>query len=151
MLQILGDAGTALLALLGVVIPFSPKSARLSESSAAAPVRKWLSCMPRSLPQCAGAGKEARPDRALQPIAVPAGPLSPTQHFERVGAVVATAIRSARLAAEIQEAARIQLEVVELSIDRILDEVAEVMALTPELSALRRIAPAAVPALRLAA
>jgi hypothetical protein len=40
------------------------------------------------------------------------------------------------------EHARIQLEVVEFSIDRILEEVADVMALTPEMQ--RRFKPALV-------
>ncbi|MFM9943387.1 MAG: hypothetical protein ACKVP7_28315 [Hyphomicrobiaceae bacterium] len=87
----------------------------------------------------------ARSRRATSEMAIqiPGKALTPAQHFARVSQVVAHAICSANLATEIQEQARIQLEVVEISIDRILEEVAEVMALTPEMQ--RRFKPALVP------
>lgn len=142
MLDILVLWGAKAAALLGVVIPFAPR--RLVSANHAATVQ--------------GATREVRHRPGVRRAASESGeirisgiPLTPAQHFDRVSSVIASALRSSQLATEMHDAARQQLEVVEFSIDRILDDVAEVMSLTPELLALRRPVAAVVPLHRRAA
>lgn len=80
--------------------------------------------------------------RGDAPIRLPAAIMRPAEHFARVGNVIQTAVRSAEFVKDVQEKARVQLEVAEFSIDRILDEVAEVMTLTPQMRP--RLAPVSV-------
>ena len=142
MLDNIGCWGTSMLAVLASVIPFvrmSPKVSRTSNAESLQPI----------LP-----GKTKRPlqSTAVRAIRIPQLPLSAAIHFERVGTVVTQAIRSARVAVDMQDAVRQQLEVIEFSIDRIFDEVAEVMALTPEMATIRqRYSATSAPHLRIAA
>jgi hypothetical protein len=132
MLDILVLWGAKAVALLGVVIPFAP----------------------RRLPTAKQTVVSSTAVRSTSPradIRVPSLSLTPGQHFDRVGAVITQALRSSQLAAEMHNTARQHLEVVEFSIDRILDDVAEVMSLTPELKALRKPVAALVPLHRRAA
>ncbi len=124
MLETLASWATSVSALVGIVIAF-PIRGKNSTGGAATSLR------PR------------RQQRAVEtPLQMPARALTPAEHFKRVSQVVSRAIRSTNLASDMQEQARIQLEVVEISIDRILEELAEVMALTPEMQ--RRCKPALV-------
>ena len=76
------------------------------------------------------AAKSAGPAPAPQAaITIPSHQLRGASQWERVTGIIATATVAARNAATVQEAARVQLEVAEFSIDRIRDEIADIMAL----------------------
>ncbi len=119
---------TSAFALFGIVIAFPIRRIMASEKipAAAANLPKASKTAP------AGNAGFRIPNRAL----------TPAEHFGRAAQVITSALCSAKTASEMHEHARIQLEVVEFSIDRILEEVADVMALTPEMQ--RRFKPALV-------
>ena len=143
MLDILAIAMSKAVTLLGVVVAFRPRLDNTQRKPLPRPVR-----VPdentRRLWSKAVAPKSAAPFRQ------PQKPLSPSEHFARVSMVVTTALTSARIVAQMHEAARTQLEVVEFSIDRILDEVASVMTLTPQMAAIVKPVPVVVPLRRAA-
>lgn len=101
---------SGLLALLGIVIPFPGRTGKLSGYHRIA-VR---------VPQA-----DVRPAAA---------PLRRADHFARVGRVISEAVTSATQIRDMQDKARTQLEVVEITIDRLLEDVAEVMTLPVALS-----------------
>lgn len=102
---------SGLLALLGIVIPFPGRFGKLTEERRTS-------------------GRPARDD--IRPATAP---LKRTDHFAKVGRVISDAVATAAQIRDMQEKARTQLEVVEITIDRLLEDVAEVMALPVSLSA----------------
>ncbi len=82
----------------------------------------------------AGKRSPAAPARA---IAIPNAPMASPIHWARVAAVIDQASKAAGIAAEMQSKALVQLEAAEFAIDRILEEVAMVMAPTPEMAAIK--------------
>lgn len=143
MLETLASWASVAQALLGIVIAFPtrriPAAKPLSDTPPApTPGASWKSSILGKF-----AGQAPTP---VTPIRIPSRVLTPAEHFSRTAQVITSALRSANVAHEMHQQARIQLEVVEFSIDRILEEVADVMALTPEMQ--RRFKPAliAVPA-----
>ncbi len=129
MLDTLATWSSGLLALLGVVIAFP---GRTRKPPAAA---KWV----------------GSPAPHVGNLRLSAVPLSAAQHFAKIGQVIGSAVVSASQISDMHEKARIQLEVVEITLDRLLEDIADVMALPPSLMARTSPAMATVSAIRRAA
>ena len=111
MLDTLATWSTGLLALLGVVIPFPGRA--------------------RKLP---GAARRVRTSAREQgAVRLSATPLSKAEQFAKIGHVISGAVMAATQISDMHEKARIQLEVVEITVDRLLEDLADVMALPPSL------------------
>jgi hypothetical protein len=84
-------------------------------------------------------------------IRLAGAPLSAAQQFAKIGQVIGGAVVAASQIGEMHEKARIQLEVVEITMDRLLEDIADVMALPPSLMARTTPAMAKVSVIRRAA
>lgn len=109
MLDTLATWSTGLLALLGVVIPFPGRA--------------------RKLPGVILRARASSPERGA--VRMSATPLSKAEQFAKIGHVISGAVKAATQISDMHDKARIQLEVVEITMDRLLEDLADVMALPP--------------------
>jgi len=129
MLDTLAAWSTGLLALLGVVIAYPGRT------------QKPATADKRTAPPSTQSGN----------VRLSGVPLSAAQQFAKIGHVIGGAVLAASQIGDMHEKARIQLEVVEFTVDRLLEDLADVMALPPSLMARTSPAMATVAAVRRAA